>query len=724
MFEKAKWITSVDHRAWRHPPHEDPYPAPYMIRDFFVEDGILSVSLAVAGLGQAAYYLNGERLMEAIHPTHLSTQTKSVIYNTYDLTPYVRVGKNRFGAILGHIYLAEPEIPHRMSTPRMIAELRLSYTDGKEVRIVSDSAFLAADSQVLFSLRRCGERHDAKRAIPAWSYPDTPTDAFHPAVLCASPGGVLRPTVCPPKRIFARIEGKEIAPGVFDFGEHLSGWVRLTLSGGECGPIEVVYSEWLADDGLHVTHAGLQGGSYPPMLHRDVFLPRGEAGESFEPFFSYHGFRYVEVTGAGHGVRVTALKVHTDLPSVAAFRAGDASLTAIHEACHRSILACAQGAMLDCPQREQNEWTGDGMLTAEVVSMTYDAYDFYYEWMMKFCDDQLPSGQLPAIVPCRSNWPHSFANGLDWSSAIIHIPYYAYKYSGDTRILHLMWEPMERAMAYFASRSENGLMDFGVGDWVSLAPRPPIEVTDTVYYRIDAMMMAELAVAIGHDPTPWQSLAEGIRRDFREKYVQNGRLTERSLTALVAAVYSGMLTDEEIPSHVEAAAETVIADGYAFRAGIHGLRMLFDVFGRYGYSELVLRVLQNPAAPGYAKAVADGLLTLPEEFDYRTKNHDTGKYPSLNHQFTAMVDTWFFRYVAGIRFEGVFGERLLIAPCLLAALSSFSARLRGVEVTWQDGCLRVICPYPFTLLLPGKREAYPAGHYTFYPTLAAHGGDA
>ena len=103
----------------------------------------------------------------------------------------------------------------------------------------------------------------------------------------------------------------------------------------------------------------------------------------------------------------------------------------------------------------------------------------------------------------------------------------------------------------------------------------------------------------------------------------------------------------------------------------------FDVFGRYGYSALVLRVLRNPAAPGYAKAVADGLLTLPEEFDYRTKNHDTGKYPSLNHQFLAMVDTWFFRYVAGIRFEGVFGRQLLIAPCLLAELSSFSAALRG-----------------------------------------------
>lgn len=712
MFEKAKWIAGEDFRRWRHPPHAEPSPSPYLVRDFDVGEGLACATLAVAGLGQAAYYLNGERF-GGIHPTHQSTYAKSVIYNTFDLTPYLRVGKNRFGAVIGHVFLADPEYYFCMSLPRMIAELVLEYKDGRREVIASDGSFFAHGSPTLFSLRRCGERYDARLEIPAWSHPDTPLDGWQRAAICASPGGALRPTVCPPKCIAAEIEGREIAPGLFDFGEHLSGFVRLTLEGCESGEISLYYSEWLTDDGLHITQEGLQKGTHPPMLHRDVYLPRGEAGESFEPLFTYHGFRYVEVKGAHGPVRLTALKVHTDLRPLAAFTAEDATLTAIHRACHRSILACAQGAMLDCPQREQNEWTGDGMLTAEVVSMEFDSYDFYYEWMMKFCEDQHPSGGLPAIIPCRSNWPFNFANGLDWSSAIVHIPYYAFKYTGDERIARMMWEPMERAMDYFATRSDSCLMDFGVGDWVSLDPRCPIEITDTVYYRLDALMMAEMAEALGEDSARWQRLAEDIRRDFRAKYVKGGRLTDRTLTPLVAAVFSGMLEDGEIASHVEAAAEIVRRDGYAFRCGVHGLRMLFDVFGRYGYNDLVLRVLRNADAPGYAKAVADGLLTLPEEFDYRTEKCDTGKYPSLNHQFTAMVDGWFFRYVAGIRFEGFGYGTILIEPAILPSLTCFSAEVRGIRIVREGDRLTVTSPYPFRSPLSGEMRAYAAGEYSF-----------
>ena len=711
MFEKAKWIAGEDYRAWRHPSHAEPKPAPYLVRDFWVRAGLREATLAVAGLGQAAYYLNGERI-GGVHPTHQSTYAKSVIYNTIDLLPHLRVGKNRFGAVLGHVFLADPEYYFCMSLPRMIAELTLSYEDGTCEVIVSDSSFLATDSPTLFSLRRCGERYDARREIPAWSSPDTATDGWRHAAICASPGGALRPTACPPKRVFARIEGKKIAPGVFDFGEHLAGWVRLTLPEGGEGEVSVVYSEWLTEDGLHVTQEGLQPGTHRPMLHRDVYLPAGRAGESFEPLFTYHGFRYVEVTGVERA-EVVALSVHTDLPPLASFRAECETLTSIHEACRRSILACAQGAMLDCPQREQNEWTGDGMLTAEVVSMEFDSYDFYYEWMMKFREEQLPSGAIPAIVPCRSNWPFNFANGLDWSSAIVHIPYYAFKYSGNPAIVRLMWEPMCRAMDYFATRSESCLMDFGVGDWVSIDPRCPVEITDTAYYRIDALMMAEMAEATGQDPARWQALAAAIRRDFRAKYVKDGRLTVRTLTPLLMAVYAGMLEDAEIPSHVAEAAEIVERDGDALRCGVHGLRAVFDVFGRYGYNELLLRVLTNDRVPGYARSVRDGLRTLPELFKYRTDDTDSWRYPSLNHQFTAMVDGWFFRYVAGIRVEGFGWDRTVIAPCLLSGLTHFSAEVRGIRVERAGDRLTVTCPHPFRLDLPNKEGTYPAGTYEF-----------
>ena len=208
MLKNAKWIAAEDFRAWRHPDHNNPHPAPYFIRDFEVREGVRAVTLAVCGVGQAAYYMNGERLREAIHPTHQSTYAKSVINTTYDLTPYVRVGKNRFGATVGHVFFADPEYFFQMSVPRMIAAICVEYASGESETIESGTSFLATDSPTLFSLRRCGERYDARREIPGWSHPDTDVQGWHPAVICASPGGLLRPTVCPPKRIFAEIEGK------------------------------------------------------------------------------------------------------------------------------------------------------------------------------------------------------------------------------------------------------------------------------------------------------------------------------------------------------------------------------------------------------------------------------------------------------------------------------------------------------------------------------------
>lgn len=707
----SKWIGALDWRTWRHPSRTEPPPSPYLIRDFSVAELPARATLLVAGLGQAAYYVNGRRLPDSIHPTPPSTYARSVFYRRYDLTPYLTVGKNRFGAVLGHVYLCDPEAMLEMCQPCLTGELLIEYPSGREERIVTDTAFLTHPSPTLFSLRRCGERYDAEKEIPAWSCPDTPTDGWTHAHLVPYPGGTLRESVCPPKRVFAEIVGREIAPGLFDFGEHLSGWVRLTLGKAPRSEVHVLYSEWLTDDGCHITQEGLMPGTHRPMLHRDVYLSRGEEGETFEPLFTYHGFRYAEVTGAGGTVTLTALKVHTDLTPLCSFTSDNRFLNGIRLACENSILACAHHAMLDCPQREQNEWTGDGMLSAEVIAMEYDAYDFYCEWIRKFLDDQSPSGRLPAIVPCRSNWPFNFANGLDWSSAMLHIPYYAYKYTGDPAIVHLALDGMERAMEYFATRSDSCLMDFGVGDWCSQGPPCPIEITDTLYYRIDALMLAKMCEAIGRPSERWRTLAEEIRRDFRKKYVRDGVLTVPTLTPLVGAVYAGMLEGEEIATAVRMAAEIVERDGYALRCGVHGLRMLFDVFGEHGYNELVLRVLTNPAVPGYAKAVADGLRTLPESFLYRTRENDTGKYPSLNHQFTAAVDGWLFRYVAGIRYEGFGQSTLTVAPCLLDGLREFSATVRGVTVSRSGDRLTVTSPVPFTLRLGTHSTPYPAGRH-------------
>ena len=188
MFEKAKWIAALDIREWCHPSHIKPPPAPYVIRDFDVRQGVKNVMLNVCGLGQAVYHLNGERIPDSIHPTHVSDYTKSFVYNTFDITALVEVGINRFGAILGHVYITDPENSFRKGTPRMIAQIEIEYASGEHETIVSDTSFLVHDSPTLFSLRRCGECYDASLEIPDWSKPKTQTNGWKHASICAGPG--------------------------------------------------------------------------------------------------------------------------------------------------------------------------------------------------------------------------------------------------------------------------------------------------------------------------------------------------------------------------------------------------------------------------------------------------------------------------------------------------------------------------------------------------------
>ena len=711
MFDKAKWISLYRKKSWGHLPIEAPAPCPYMVRDIVLDKPVSSVVINVCGLGQAAYYFNGKRIEGSVHPTHTTSFHKAAAYNTYDVTDTARLGKNRFGAVIGHVGFADPSALMRAVMPVMIAQIDISYTDGSGFCVVSDTSFKTHASPTLIAYKRCGEKYDANLEIPRWNEPETDVSSWENAAICQSPGCVLRPSVGPTKIKDGYITGKQIAPGLYDFGEHLAGCISLKLLSAHTETISITYSEWLDDEGTHVTHEGLHPIPYMPLRHRDIYVPAGRAGDEFEPLFTYHSFRYVQIDGPCDA-EVRAVKIHTDIKPVSEFVCDNDILNGIHTSCRNSTFSCAQSSMVDCPQREQNEWTGDTMVCAEVLAMEYGTYEFFREMMFKYRDDRNPCGSLPAVIPCRGAWTHEFANGLDWSSAAIHVPYYSYLYTGDITIVRENWDLMTELMDYFATTSEDELMSFGVGDWEALEPICNVEITDTAYYRIDALMMAQMAAALGEDDKKWIELAARIKARFREKYVADGEMTDRCFTAKIMAVESGMLTPEEEKRHVDSCMDDIVGNGYALRCGVHGFRAVFNVLTGYGENELIYKVLTNTSKPGYAKSVADGLKTLPETYGYRTATENRGCFTSLNHYFTSMVDTWFFKGVAGIDHIPA-KNTLTIAPLISDSLKSYKAVLRDISVERKNERLLINAPCAFSLILNGKRRELSAGSYSF-----------
>ncbi len=704
MFENAKWIAKKEWDEWAVPCNERIAPCPLFIKDFTLSMPIKSSILNIVGLGQAVYYINGCRLCDSVRPTHPARYTDTVIYNVYDITDLVGVGKNRLGIMLGNIGYADNDFLLWRSNTKMLAQLDITYLDGSEESIVSDKSFKTRDSHVLFSKRLCGEKQDMNLKIKGWSAPEHDADSWDNAVICKAPGGELRTTACPPIREIRSFEPIKIGKKIYDCLENISGFIRLTAKGKKGDQLSIKYAERLNEDGTAVDQSKIICNcGYPALAHRDLFILSGET-EVLEQYFTYHGFRYIEIETDAEILSIEAVVTHTDLKLNASFWCDNETLNAIHDICIRSVLTNCQGYLTDCPHREQNPWTGDGMMSSETVNINFDAYGLFYEWMLKFQDDQLKSGGLPSVIPTRNNvWEYNFANGPDWDSAIFFIPYYTYKYSGNREIVDLMWENMCRSLKYFKSLSEDYTIDRGLDDWASTDKLCGSKVTSTTYYRKAALMMAEMAEATGRDSAPFKELAENIKRDFRKVYVKDGKFTYIMQTPLCCAVYGDFLEPEEKRQALSDLKSLIVDNDYRFLCGCHGLVMIFDIMSENGLTEELFKTVVNDKYDGYAKCVKEGLSTLPEHFSMQA---------SLNHHYRSMVDAWFYKELAGIKLKGFGYSGLVIEPKFVSGIKKLKATVKGISVEYNEKELRVNSPYDFTLILKDKSQKLYAGEYT------------
>ncbi len=708
MFENAKWIAKNVYRNWHGPQADEMPPSPYIAKTFELSEKPKSAVLNICALGQGAYYINGKRIPDSYIPTHPSNYEKSVIYNSYDVTDMLERGKNRLGIILGCTRYADLRAGYLFNYPKMICSLDIELHNGEKTSIVSDTSFKVKDSYVLFSYARCGEIHDANLKIDGWCDRDFDDSDWENAKISVGPGGELRPTSCPPRREKARLEGKEIAKGLFDFGINTSGFCNVKIKGKKGDRVQILFDEDLSED-KKSTGRTFRGDKYDnlEMKHRGIYILSGGEDE-FEDLFSYHGFQYVQLLGDYEKASVVALTVHTDIEKTSSFDCDNEMINKIYGMCSNSIVTNCQVAMVDCPQREQNEWTGDGMLSAQTVNLCYDAYNMYYEWMLKFKDDQSPDGKLPCIVPAYTNSDLYNGNGLDWSSAIVFIPYYAYKYSGNIKIAEVMWDNMDRMMGYFAKTSMTNLIDTGLGDWAHLDGDKmcPVEITDTVYYRLCAKMMSFLADKLGKkcDKDRYTALSCDIKRDFREKYVKQGKVDSDNFTAIVCAAYSGMLEEKEIVPELSRALSIVKDGNKGFTCGVHGLLAMFDTLTENGFVQELFDLILNPDYPGYARSVSLGYTTIPEIFSHIPSY-------SRNHQFKCMVNGWFIRYLGGI---DVVGDcDINVKPYFVKGIARLEASALGVVVKYDESTFDVESKKAFTLELCGKKQRLDAGKYTF-----------
>lgn len=700
MFKKARWIAEDSKIT-------EITPAPLLRKTFVVQKTVKKATMYACGLGHACYYINGKNITDEVLITPVSKYDTRVYYSTFDVTDFISDGKNAIGCVLGNgwYFVTIPRWdyykPDWLSHPKLIMKLVLDYADGTTEEMVTDSSWKAAKSAIIYNEDRRGEIYDARLYIDGWNESDFDDSEWKNAFVCRGAGGVMQEIDFPTIRVVKRFQGTKISENVYDIGQNISGWVRIKVKGEAGSKVTIRYAEILNNDG---SIAPEQLNTIPgSATHTDKYILRGNEVEEWAPSFAYHGFRYAEITGDAEIIEVTGEVVHTDIDVVGRFECNLDMLNKIHNATVWSTLTNTQGIITDCTQREQNGWTGDALVSAEQSIMNFDMFPIYKKWLVDICDTQRPNGQICCLAP-TSGWGYNWGSGPAWDSALILIPYYVYKLTGDISLIENYWDNMALYMEFMESMSENDEVCFGLGDWCypTGAEPCPIVITDTAYFYIDNKVMAEFAELLGKDGSSYSVRAEQIKNSFRKKYIEKDFNLGDNAVAIACGIYQDLYTDEEKPLAAKHLSELYERNGFHIDCGILGIKYLYTALSEYGYAETAYKLTVNPEYPSYAYWINSGMTTLCEEWNMSG---------SCNHHMFSEVDMWFYKYVAGIQIQDN-GKTVKICPCKLTDVEWVRASHKGILVYFDKEKMEITSDIPVTAVTENGEIFLGAGTHT------------
>ena len=671
---------------------EEHVPAPYFRRTFTADKEAASAELIITGLGYYELFVNGKKITKGPLAPYRSNIDDYIYYDSYDIASELSVGKNVIGIMLGNgirnapsAYIWDFEKARFRGAPITAFSLTVKYKDGSGETVVSDADTLTAPSPVIFDDLHFGEYYDARLEIPGWNMPDFDDSGWSRAVPAEPPRGEAR--LCGADPITVRSVIKPVSftkytddSYIYDFGVNTAGLCRLRINGTEGQKVLMRFFETFVDGEPY-----FRNNRFDPddRFQEDEYYCSGEGTEEYTPHFTYHGFRYVLVSGItaeqANSELLTYLEMSSDIKKTGDFRCSDGTVNKIQEATVRSDTSNFFYFPTDCPQREKNGWTADASLSAEQVLLNLAPEKSYKEWMRNIYKALNDRGQLPGIIPA-GGWGYHWGNGPAWDNVIVYIPYYTYKYCGDRQILEELAAPLMRYLNYLFSRLDGkGLIAIGLGDWCQVGLiedqfKTPLVVTDTILTCDIAEKAAFIYGELGMEAQKRfaLSLAERTRDAFRGNLIDKASLTVEggTQTGQAMALFYGMFTDEEKARALDVLVKYIHEADDHFDTGVLGGKVIYRVLAENGYVDLAYKMITRPDYPSYGNWIARGATTLWEAF-----YPENGRILSLNHHFWGDVSAWFYIYLAGMKINPTCRDttEVDIKPCFAEALSEVSA---------------------------------------------------
>ncbi|MBU4200810.1 MAG: glycoside hydrolase family 78 protein [Verrucomicrobia bacterium] len=652
----AQWIASPKQTPL---PNLSSPPAPYFRRTFTLAKPVMSARAYVCGLGYYELYLNGRKVGEhVLDPLFTKYDTRS-LYVTHDITDLVAGGGNVVGVVLGsgwyNAHTKEVwnfhEAPWR-HIPKLIAQLHFLHEDGTETVVSSDASWKTGTGPIMFDGLRNGEFYDARREITGWCGLGFDDSAWDRAFVAPAPGGVLSAQTLPIKvmQTLQPIGITEPKPGVFvvDMGQNMTGWVQLRVQGQAGTEVTLRYAEKLGEDG-DIDQGNIGMFVKTGQVQTDKYTLKGGGEEVWEPRFTYHGFRWVQVTGFPGQPTVDSLQgkvVHSAFESAGQFKCSNELLNKIQECTRWSYIGNFTGIPTDCPHREKNGWTGDALLAAETGLFNYASAAAYVKWLDDFADVQRKTGQLPGIVP-TGGWGFNWGSGPAWDSAYTHIPWYLYLYCGDLTVLRRHYAGMKRYVDFMTTMATGHILSFGLGDWCppggSEAHKAPAALTSTGYYYANCRILSRVAMRLGRkgDARKYQSLARKIRKAFHKEFYDpaTGGYAGNGQTSMGCALFQGLVDGKDRPRVEKALLDAIEKNRGLLDYGILGAKYVPNALTAAGRTDVALAMATRTEFPSYGHWLGQGATTLWEAWDGNS---------SRNHIMFGDISAWMFKALAGI----------------------------------------------------------------------------
>ena len=698
-----------------------PYAAVLLRKELELAQQPVRAVAYVCGLGYYELYINGIRVGDHVLDPGFTDYTRRVLYVTYDVTKLLPTGRNSVGVILGTGWFDSPAIDvwnfHAapwISPPKLLLQLEVEYGDGSRQIIASDHSWKYSTGPIVFNSIRGGETYDGRREKPGWDKPGFEDSAWTRVKVVSAPKGRLMAQSHPPIRALQTVRPVAVGepqPGVyvFDMGINMVGWARFQTRGERGSRIKLEFCELLNKDGTLDKGLGvLTTGRF----QTGEFILKGEGTETYEPRFTYHGFRYVQITGLKDKPTLDSLTgrwVHTDPENAGEFSCSNPLVNRVQEMILRTQLSNVHGIPTDCPHREKIGWTADGCITMEEAIYNFQMATFYVKWFRDMLEAQDENGHASCIAP-SPGWGKSELDGSPsflsdpwWGGAIVRAPWQLYRYYGDRRILAEGYDAMKRYLDYAARYSPGNISWSNEGDWLEVgsggtSERTPNRLAGTAVYFYHATLLAEIATLLGHneDAQRYHRHANDIAASFHQRYFDaaTGLYARDSQTAQALPLYFGMTPSGMRPLVLDQLLKNIRATRTNhISTGIIGTHYVFQTLMESGRDDLAYAMLTQQDFPSWGPMLRGGGATMWESWN------GAG---SRNHPALGSVGAWFYQGLGGIRLDPVMPafKRFVLKPAVVGDLAwvecSYPSVHGRIKSNWrrEGGRLRLEVTIP------------------------------